>query len=125
MRATELNKFKRILLDNRRKLTGTLTNMQNEALRPGNAGNNGDDVADYSSEQAEQELTLGLIATEQEEVFAIDAALERIDEKSYGKCRDCEVVIPKPRLEAVPTAERCVECQARGERFGFQTDEED
>ena len=125
MRATELKKFKRILLDHRRKLTGTLATMQTEALRPGNGGANGDDVADFSSEQAEQELTLGLIASEQEEVFAIDAALERIEEKAYGKCCDCDVIIPKPRLEAVPTALRCVECQARGERFGFQTEEED
>lgn len=125
MRATELKKFKRILLENRRKLTGTLANMQDEALRPGGSGNNSDDVADLSSEQAEQELTLGLIATEQEEVSAIDLALDRIEDKSYGKCSDCDTIIPKPRLEAVPTAERCVECQSRGERFGFQTYDED
>jgi DnaK suppressor protein len=43
-------------------------------------------------------------------------ALARIDDGSYGSCRACGVPIPVPRLEALPTTDRCVGCQGQLER---------
>lgn len=45
-------------------------------------------------------------------------ALDRIDEGSYGLCKECGCTIPLERLSAVPYAVRCVECQA-GEEEAF------
>ena len=45
------------------------------------------------------------------ELVAIDAALERWGQGRYGQCLDCGAVIPEDRLEACPTALRCVPCQ--------------
>jgi DnaK suppressor protein len=39
------------------------------------------------------------------------AALERLDDGSYGKCEGCGQPIPEERLEALPTARLCVTCK--------------
>ncbi len=49
------------------------------------------------------------------ELRRIDAALQRIEEGTYGKCLDCGGEIPRERLEVYPTAERCTYCQMRWE----------
>ncbi len=50
------------------------------------------------------------------ELAAIDAALERIAQGLYGQCMDCGVSIPEARLNAYPTAMRCVSCQDAAEK---------
>jgi DnaK suppressor protein len=46
----------------------------------------------------------------------IASALARLDDGSYGRCTTCGVHIPRPRLELVPTTQRCVQCQEHRER---------
>ena len=46
-----------------------------------------------------------------EELRMIDSALQRINAGTYGDCADCGQTIPLARLEAEPTAERCIQCQ--------------
>ena len=46
-----------------------------------------------------------------DELRMIDSALQRISAGTYGNCLDCGQSIPIKRLEAEPTAERCVQCQ--------------
>ncbi len=43
------------------------------------------------------------------------AALERIDDGTYGDCLDCGNQIPFARLEVMPAARYCVSCQQRHE----------
>jgi DnaK suppressor protein len=50
------------------------------------------------------------------ELAAIDAALERIALGKYGQCQDCGITIPEARLNAYPTALRCISCQAIAEK---------
>jgi RNA polymerase-binding transcription factor DksA len=45
----------------------------------------------------------------------IAEARRALADGSYGTCRDCGQGIPPARLEAVPEAVRCVECQRRFE----------
>lgn len=49
-------------------------------------------------------------------VGQIDAALEKLDQGTYGVCEDCEDPIPRPRLEALPFAGLCIECQRKKEK---------
>jgi DnaK suppressor protein len=44
------------------------------------------------------------------------AALQRMDDGSYGLCTDCGRPVPAGRLEARPEAARCVQCQSKRER---------
>jgi len=52
------------------------------------------------------------------ELAKIDAALKRLDEGSYGECLDCAEAIGQARLEANPTATRCVGCESAKEEGG-------
>lgn len=125
MRARDREKFKKLLLDRRRQLTGTLSSMAEEALKTHGGGQGVDEIADIGSDQYEQELTLGLMAAERDEVKAIDDALDRIEDGSYGKCSGCQTAIPPLRLAAVPAAEYCIECQSHVEKYGVPPGEEE
>ena len=46
----------------------------------------------------------------------VEAALAAFDNGTYGLCRHCRGPIPVPRLEALPEAPFCLDCQERFER---------
>ena len=52
----------------------------------------------------------------QAEIREVDDALERLRAGQYGRCEDCDATIRADRLRAIPTARRCVRCQAGAER---------
>lgn len=51
-----------------------------------------------------------LIAQAREHLAEVDRALVRLDDATYGTCERCGEPIPAGRLEARPTARRCVPC---------------
>lgn len=59
----------------------------------------------------EREAEFALNEHETAELGDIEAALERIQAGTYGQCTDCGVTIPPARLNAYPTAKRCIDCQ--------------
>jgi DnaK suppressor protein len=64
---------------------------------------------------SEHELEMILDDREADELRAIDAALERIGDGSYGACSDCGAPIPEARLRVAPEAARCISCQTHHE----------
>ncbi|HKU13894.1 MAG TPA: TraR/DksA family transcriptional regulator [Steroidobacteraceae bacterium] len=62
------------------------------------------------------DLNLAEIDRDADELRRIDTALARLSEGSYGLCEDCGQPIPTARLQAEPTALRCVQCQEKYER---------
>lgn len=62
------------------------------------------------------DLNLAEIDRDADELRRIDTALARLSEGSYGLCEDCGQRIPQARLEAEPTALRCIRCQELYER---------
>jgi RNA polymerase-binding transcription factor DksA len=59
-------------------------------------------MAEQGSEAIEKEKTYAQIQRIQDYIRKLDEALQRIDEKSYGICRMCGILIAKERLLAVP-----------------------
>ncbi len=57
------------------------------------------------------DVNLAEITREVEEARDIDAALRRILTRTYGICVGCGEVIDEKRLDAYPTAKRCLDCQ--------------
>lgn len=55
------------------------------------------------------------IARDMGEIRSINAALQRISSGTYGECISCGQPISRERLDAYPTAERCIACQSRFE----------
>ena len=69
-----------------------------------------------ASANTARDLELALDAHDSAEIAAIDAALKRMDEGSYGDCVDCGAPIAEARLRAAPEASRCLDCQEKLER---------
>ena len=68
--------------------------------------------------QASERTDLSFMTRERlaERINGLTAALERINDGTYGECEGCGREIERARLEALPEAVRCLECQERVER---------
>jgi len=74
------------------------------------------DVADRASEETDRALELRTRDRQRKLVSKIDAALRRIEDKSYGYCEDTGEPISLKRLDARPIATLSLEAQERHER---------
>ena len=83
-----------------------------DTLRTGGAQPEDDlgetDASTLSDQQAEAALAR---MRHRRTLAQINAALDRFDDGSYGTCTGCSNPIPVERLEAMPTASRCLDCQ--------------
>ena len=59
-----------------------------------------------------QQRDLALHDRSQSQLELVDAALARLDAGTFGMCLRCERPIAAARLEALPWAAHCIECQA-------------
>ncbi len=59
------------------------------------------------------DLDIATVTRDVGELAEVDTALARIADGSYGTCSDCGEPIGWPRLNAQPTAERCIACQQK------------
>jgi DnaK suppressor protein len=85
------------------------------------------DVLDLVSNERSRELTLLLTARKRERRMAIEQALEKAENGSYGVCEECGSKIEAARLKAVPLAKLCISCQElleKGSRFQMDEGEE-
>lgn len=73
------------------------------------------DVGDQALMDLDRELGISLMEMRNRRRQAIDEALTRLNEGTYGICAECGVEISERRLEAVPFAKLCVECQSKEE----------
>ncbi len=76
----------------------------------------GMDNYDLASEERDREISLLLSDRDREKLQAIDDALERIAQGTYGICESCDAEIAEGRLLAMPFTRLCVNCQSREER---------
>lgn len=65
--------------------------------------------ADHASDLTDQTMELAIDNEREEELYAIEDALRRIEKKTYGMCVICGADIPFERLEALPFADTCIE----------------
>jgi len=121
MKKTETKVFKEHLLALRARLRGDVSQLADAALKKNRSAANGDlssmpiHMADLGSDNFEQEFTLSLIENEGVTLEQIEAALERVEDGTYGMCEECGARIPKSRLQAIPYATMCVRCASRTE----------
>ena len=89
-----------------------------DAVREGREAGKDDgmDTYDLATEERDREINMILTDREREKLDAIESAVERIDDGSYGMCESCESDIAEGRLEAMPFTRLCVSCQAEREK---------
>ena len=98
------------LLARRRTLAGDVDHLSDE-VRSGDPIHLRSELADMGQEAAVQDMSLSRIASEEDEIYLIDEALRKIEEGAYGLCEECDKPINPERLEALPHARLCIECQ--------------
>src|SRR6059036_1522967 len=114
MRKAFLKKARETLQEMREQL---LRNVQAE-LHEGReqSKDEGMDTYDLASDARDREINFILTDREREKLQAIDEALARVGEGSYGVCESCESDIAEGRLEALPFTRLCISCQAEREK---------
>lgn len=73
--------------------------------------------ADVASDLFARESLLTVERHLRGDLGAVEEALRRIDQGTYGICEGCGHRIPKERLDVLPHAVRCIECQRLEERI--------
>jgi len=117
----DLDEFRGALLSRRARLVGDVGQMTEETLLHGSRDVNGDvstmptHMADLGTDNYNREFTVELLEGEREEIKAIDQALTRVDDGSFGTCKECGKRIRKVRLRALPHAPNCIDCQRQKE----------
>lgn len=121
MAKKDLKKYRELLLKEREKIGGDLNHITQEALKTSQREAAGDlsgysfHMADMASDNYEREFSLGRASDEQDLLYAIDEALKRVEDGTYGNCPQCGKSIPKKRLNAIPHTELCIICQSKNE----------
>jgi DnaK suppressor protein len=99
----------------RKALAGDLSLLKE--LREQSSG----DVVDFALDSAQDEISSQLAEVESRELAHIEKALERMREGSYGICEGCNNSILAARLQALPYATFCIQCQREAEKQGLDT----
>jgi RNA polymerase-binding protein DksA len=124
MSPDDTDRFRSLLTEERERVVAAIDHLhhanagsleeQTGELVSGSADNH---MADMATATFDRELDYTLGDNAEGVLRAIDDALKRIDDGSYGRCRVCGREIPEERLEARPWTDLCIDDQRRLERL--------
>ena len=117
MSNTNLTLHRERLLTLQATLQGDMTQMEDNALNKDRSKTTSmpNDMAELGTGNFDQEFTLSLLKNDEDAFDQIAAAIERIEDGSYGRCVTCGIKIPKDRLKALPYAALCIQCASQQE----------
>ncbi len=124
LNADLLNKIRDQLIRLRERITGQINFLATDNL---NRTKNDNEISFRSEEQGtdnfDRDFALNRVSLEQDIVFEIDEAINRIKIGTYGVCESCSGAIEKQRILALPYSRMCVACQSKAEvgRKKFRT----
>ena len=107
-------------------LHGDVEQLQEEAFSTSESGNDqrsSNHMAEMGSDAWDLDFSLQLVESDQGVLEEISHALKRVDDGTYGLCELClqqglpeaKARIPKMRLQAIPHARNCVDCERKKE----------
>jgi RNA polymerase-binding protein DksA len=118
----ELKFFEGLLNEKKETLIQELGYLEDNTMRLSSKEGAGDlsshayHLADHATETQDREQAFHMASREGKYLFYIEEALDRVRNGTFGVCKKCGKLIPKPRLEAVPTAKMCIDCKTKQER---------
>ena len=121
MTSIDTEHFRDALLEERQRVEHALTTLREE--HPGSLDDEVEEVAatadnhlaDTASATLGREIDYTLGDNAEQVMSEIDAALQRIEDGTYGVCASCGREIPSARLEANPWASLCIDCKRKAE----------
>ena len=121
MSAVDTTVFRERLLDERKRVVGAIDNIHAE--NPGSLADETEELnfqdnhpGDVATATFDREMASTLEENSTHVLVEIDAALERIENGTFGNCARCGNPIGNERLEALPWATLCIECKRQQER---------
>ncbi len=121
MRKTELERFRKLLMAEKDRVTQSLAKhskiIQHAGEESGNdAGKaHSNHMADQGTDEFQYEATIQFATSEGRYLYHIEEALSRIEDGSYGKCVSCGQQIGLARLRALPYTRLCIDCKEKEE----------
>jgi DnaK suppressor protein len=119
MKTIEVEQFRKILTIKQAELSGGRSNRDAIAIEATA------DELDRIQQAQERDFAMGAIDRDSLRLREVRAALERIDNGSFGICLNCEEEIAAKRLAAVPWAALCIVCQEVAERVSVDFQDQD
>lgn len=128
LKPAEIDQFRKLLISLKARIRGDVEQLSDEALERGNnGGESPTHLAELGTASFEQDFSLHLMENDQEVLNEITAAIQRIEEGTYGLCEGClaegrpasKAMIPKLRLKAIPYARDCVNCKRKREEMSL------
>ena len=111
MKRNELKPFRERLLAIRARLRGDVDRMRDTMFScTSRLTRMPIHAAETAGSHYDAEMNVHLMVTKEEILAAIEAALESIEDGTYGTCAECGRRIAKARLNAIPYAVECVTC---------------
>ena len=116
----DVERFRKFLDEERRRVLDAIEYLHKE--NPGSSEdelheeNSDNNLADTATETLDREIDSTLEENSENVLAAIDAALQRIEEGTYGQCVNCGKEIGEERLAALPWATLCIDCRRLEER---------
>lgn len=114
MRRREMEKFRKLLGAKRDDLFGRVKEARTTEKEATDA--DAPDLGDRALTSMTLDLSYQLSTGEREVVRRIDVALDRIEAGTYGSCLHCDKKVQIARLQAVPWARHCIDCQELQDR---------
>ena len=111
---SELGKFRAILEKKRAEVLALYKH--DVQVGQESTDDNADDFADRANNSYNRETMFAISDAERSLLFEIDEAMERIDKDTYGECLHCNSMIGQARIEALPWAAFCIDCQELKEK---------
>ena len=105
MSQVNVNEFRRALDKKYNELSSSASNRDEIAVETSA------DEMDRLQQQLSRDIAVRNLDRSSALLKNVRAALERIDDESYGLCLRCEEPIAEKRLKAVPWASHCIDCQ--------------
>jgi RNA polymerase-binding protein DksA len=120
MNAVDTERFRTRLLEERRRVLEAIHYLHDE--NPGSIQDETQEnpidnhLGETASVTLDREIDYTLEANEGRVLTAIDAALKRIEDGTFGTCRSCGRPVGDERLEALPYTTQCIDCKRKEER---------
>lgn len=121
MKSADLKKYELILLDLKKEMMKEIEDLgakgagQNQREQAGDLSAYSYHMADQGTDTMNREMSFLFASNAGKVILAIDDALDRIKDGSFGVCIGCQKTIGAARLEAVPQARLCIECKSAEE----------
>ena len=115
MNKREMNKFQKLLTEQRDELLGNAKRALSGDIHVD--PDDFPDEMDSASSEVNLQFTGRLREREHGLISKIEAALEKIEDGTFGECKLCGEDIGVKRLKARPVAELCIECKSEQEQI--------